>query len=33
MVSSAAWLAYLFMSERVRNTYFAPKETAADVFR
>jgi hypothetical protein len=34
LAPSAAWLAYLFMSERVRNTYFAgPSETAADIFR
>jgi hypothetical protein len=34
LLPSAAWLAYLFRSERVRNTYF--KETtrdAAEVFR
>jgi hypothetical protein len=33
-VLGGAGLAYLFKSERVRNTYFAgPTETAADVFR
>ena len=33
MLTSAAWLAYTLMSERVRNTYFEPGEAADEVFR